>query len=433
MKRSLLQLQLLSLANTPCHQPIPAQVADGLDRVELLVPQAARSRSRNMLEYALAYVERYQGNVPQLEHEREFLYAALNLAWQQTEYAIVIRLVAGLAHLVGRLNPAQAEYILHLGIEACRSIQDRQHLILFLNRLGGLLFAQGKYQQGQRIWRAGLRLARFVGSFPGFWEPLASFVYIVDMLGSSPTDQQIVKAFLTSRADDPDICAVALFSKGFYARFTHDLDGACEHFSDCLRLLSLHAPAAPSSCYQQLFTVVVQTELARAQGHYTRSQEYTETALALAHVFSDPYTVADLLTDQIFFTYFQGQLADAHTSLQRLYDMALQGETPNLYGRCLRIEQRLNRISVENGYPPLGHQQAAVLAPASAELQEPLSERECEVLQLVAEGLSNRDIGRRLVITPGTVKKHLEHIYIKLGVHSRTAAIARVRAHQHLA
>jgi len=45
-----------------------------------------------------------------------------------------------------------------------------------------------------------------------------------------------------------------------------------------------------------------------------------------------------------------------------------------------------------------------------------------EVLQLVAAGLSNQEIAGRLVITPGTVKKHLEHVYSKLDVHSRTSA-----------
>lgn len=46
------------------------------------------------------------------------------------------------------------------------------------------------------------------------------------------------------------------------------------------------------------------------------------------------------------------------------------------------------------------------------------------MLRLVAEGLPNREIALRLVVTVATVKKHLEHIYAKLGVHSRTAALA---------
>ncbi|TDD10066.1 response regulator transcription factor [Saccharopolyspora terrae] len=53
-----------------------------------------------------------------------------------------------------------------------------------------------------------------------------------------------------------------------------------------------------------------------------------------------------------------------------------------------------------------------------------LTKRETEVLTLVADGLSNQAIGRRLYLTEGTIKSHLARIYTKLGVDSRTAAIA---------
>jgi two-component system, NarL family, nitrate/nitrite response regulator NarL len=54
-----------------------------------------------------------------------------------------------------------------------------------------------------------------------------------------------------------------------------------------------------------------------------------------------------------------------------------------------------------------------------------LSERENETLKLVAEGLSAPDIGRRLHLSTGTVKTHLEHLYEKLGVSERAAAVAQ--------
>jgi LuxR family maltose regulon positive regulatory protein len=60
-----------------------------------------------------------------------------------------------------------------------------------------------------------------------------------------------------------------------------------------------------------------------------------------------------------------------------------------------------------------------------SELVEPLSERELEVLQLIAEGLTNQVISTRLYISLNTVKAHNRNIYGKLNVHSRTQAIAR--------
>jgi LuxR family maltose regulon positive regulatory protein len=60
-------------------------------------------------------------------------------------------------------------------------------------------------------------------------------------------------------------------------------------------------------------------------------------------------------------------------------------------------------------------------------LIEPLSERELEVLRLIADGFSNAEIAQRLIIAHGTVKRHTNNIYGKLGVQSRTQAVARSR------
>lgn len=74
----------------------------------------------------------------------------------------------------------------------------------------------------------------------------------------------------------------------------------------------------------------------------------------------------------------------------------------------------------------------SVLAPAvaarlmtrmRAPAEENLSGREIEVLQLVAKGYSNKEIGKELRISTATVKTHLIHIYNKLGVDDRTAAV----------
>lgn len=59
---------------------------------------------------------------------------------------------------------------------------------------------------------------------------------------------------------------------------------------------------------------------------------------------------------------------------------------------------------------------------------EALSEREREVLHLIAEGCSNQDIASRLIISITTVKTHVGNIFNKLGVTSRTQAIARAEA-----
>jgi LuxR family maltose regulon positive regulatory protein len=66
--------------------------------------------------------------------------------------------------------------------------------------------------------------------------------------------------------------------------------------------------------------------------------------------------------------------------------------------------------------------------PRFAALVEPLSDRELEVLALLAVGRSNQQIADELVVVLDTVKKHVGHILEKLGAANRTQAVARARA-----
>jgi LuxR family maltose regulon positive regulatory protein len=73
-----------------------------------------------------------------------------------------------------------------------------------------------------------------------------------------------------------------------------------------------------------------------------------------------------------------------------------------------------------------GSEDKSFLPPAQP-LIEPLSQRELEVLQLIAQGLSNREISERLFLALNTVKGHNRKIFGKLQVQRRTEAVARAR------
>jgi LuxR family maltose regulon positive regulatory protein len=105
-----------------------------------------------------------------------------------------------------------------------------------------------------------------------------------------------------------------------------------------------------------------------------------------------------------------------------LHQAAARGVVPEYVARLLAAFEMADdrRPTTDRELPAssLAHR------PSSA-LVEPLSERELEVLQLVAEGLTNQEIASRLYLSLNTVKVHTRNIYGKLDVHSRTQAIAR--------
>ena len=92
-------------------------------------------------------------------------------------------------------------------------------------------------------------------------------------------------------------------------------------------------------------------------------------------------------------------------------------EAPRLVDYGQRIVAAFQENSPERAVPAL---------PQDAS-PEPLSQRELEVLQLMALGLTNQQIADRLVISVRTVKKHVENIHGKLGVQNRTQAVSRAR------
>jgi LuxR family maltose regulon positive regulatory protein len=69
----------------------------------------------------------------------------------------------------------------------------------------------------------------------------------------------------------------------------------------------------------------------------------------------------------------------------------------------------------------------ALWTPQVSTLVESLSARELEILRLIGAGRSNQAIANRLIVAVGTVKKHINNIYGKLDVQSRTQALARAR------
>jgi ATP/maltotriose-dependent transcriptional regulator MalT len=151
-------------------------------------------------------------------------------------------------------------------------------------------------------------------------------------------------------------------------------------------------------------------------------------------------SVIEILILQALALQAQGQQEQALTVLQRVLALA----EPESYMRLFLDEgpamlallhlaharglapHYITRLLMVSGEQPSAS--AALPTPRSTVLVEPLTERELEVLHLIAAGASNEEIAEQLVIALGTVKRHVSNILGKLTVSSRTQAVARAQA-----
>jgi LuxR family maltose regulon positive regulatory protein len=164
-----------------------------------------------------------------------------------------------------------------------------------------------------------------------------------------------------------------------------------------------------------------ETTLALPEGHFLDGQiqalrECTE-AILLHQNNGDLASARQLLADAIQ----RGQI-DSFVFAYRAYPglLHLAGEVP-------RLSNTLSQIIAETGDIDLASQES-VPASRPALVGDELSRREREVVELLAQGLRNREIAQRLFISEVTVKSHLRRAYAKLGVSSRTEAVIALQS-----
>ncbi len=149
-----------------------------------------------------------------------------------------------------------------------------------------------------------------------------------------------------------------------------------------------------------LLVMAVQSIVLFAQGEKDQAVQVLAEALALA----EPGGYIRLFVDE-------GALM-----AQLLLEAASRGIRPDYIARVLAAFEG-----------EMKDEQPTASVPGSSSLIEPLSQRELEILKLIAQGLSNREIGERLFLALDTIKGHNRKIFDKLQVQSRTEAIARAR------
>jgi LuxR family maltose regulon positive regulatory protein len=161
---------------------------------------------------------------------------------------------------------------------------------------------------------------------------------------------------------------------------------------------------------------ILQALAHQALGSDTESVKTLEKALVLAQPESYVRTFVD-----------EGELlSKLLLELLKQKGKKWESEKPEM----LQYVVKLKEVFGPSGPVPTAKMPAAAASEALPwwYTEDPLSERELEVLQHVARGLSNQEIAEKLFLSAGTVKRHMSNIYQKLDVHSRTQALERARA-----
>ena len=199
----------------------------------------------------------------------------------------------------------------------------------------------------------------------------------------------------------------------------------------------------PYHCDVEYFCNLIWARVQIAPGHFQEASTFIIPALQSAREMRLYFRVTELLLAQGLLQSGQGNLSAALEDLQNALAIAeTRGYTrffddgPEL-DRLLQLAEEKNihasyvRKLWASFHSGSGNRKATETASKAAKGQagliDPLSEREIEVLRLLALGLTLAEVAERLVLSPNTLKAHAQNIYSKLDVHSRVEAANKAR------
>ncbi len=295
-----------------------------------------------------------------------------------------------------------------IAYDAVRQTGDRWFMAYYLNELGNIAYARHDYDAARLHYEASYTIRQ------DFNDPEGMALALIHVSDVALTQDQAAEAkqlgeqslSLYRQIGDRGGQATALANLGLASVVLGDFDAARQFLRQALELaLELqYIPCLLAICYSagRLFLETGETTrglqlLAWVQHHPGATQNQREQVQRL---FSR--AKAHLAPNFLAVSQTQEALIDPATVPSELL-VPLTTVTPH----------PAMTLPVELTSPPF--------------LPEPLSERELEILALIAAGLPNRGIAARLTVSVNTVKTHITNIYGKLGVNSRVQAVTRAR------
>ena len=326
------------------------------------------SGNRQTANYLLATIALAQGQLDTARAYAEQAQADAEQAQDRWFLAYCHHELGNIALMSGHYVAAQTYY--EAGYTLREAFHDWEGMAVSLNHLGKVALHQKQYREAQQRFRRSVDIYRKINDKGG----LAT---AFDGLGQAAVG---LEAFQTARRFFVQGLSIAA-EMGFVPLTLSLLTGVGELLYACQQ----HSQAAP-------LLATAATHPASLPDTQSRAQQ----GLAACNFSLDDFSTESNLSQLV---------ATANLELNRLAE-TLVADTSSI--------------------SPTPETAPATLQ-ANQELVEPLTPRELEVLQLMADGLTNKDIADELVVTVGTVKAHSNNIYGKLGVKNRTHAVVRAR------
>lgn len=310
---------------------------------------------------------------------------------------------------------AQAQEAIHEAITVLQSLGDRWWLAYCLNDLGTITCALGDYDEARQHAQESYTTREAFGDAIGMAVARALMGKIALLQGQTEAAQHCYEHSLAlyQNIGDQGGVASALNGLGMVACAQGAYQDARSHLWHALQIA-----ADMPVVLLKLATVTSSATFLLQTDHMQQGIELL--TFVLHHPACDQETRqrASQTREQFHATVESAALAAAEQ----------QGRSLDLDAAVQLAQQALNRV--DNKATRVAEAEAAPSALDGPEQPalDALTERECEILRLIAEGCSNHEIAHRLVLSVSTIKWYTSQIYSKLGVRSRTQALAQAHA-----
>jgi non-specific serine/threonine protein kinase len=313
-----------------------------------------------------------------------------------------------------------------------------------LTGVGHLAWSQGDFQAARTALEESIALYQAVGDVRGRAEAISGLGIISGLQGEFGTAYELFKKQRDLYAELGDIrgCAEALANMGRTLLEDGDLAGAQE-----LLELSLIRYQTVGDTRGIAFVLDNSGRVAMEQGDYRRGITLLNESIELSQELGDKWLMMDCLENLAGGAMVQGQplvaarlwgaaavLREAlgapmsqaeHQRFERAqaHVHAPLNEAAWQEGRAMSVERVVAYAKqIMSDLHQVANPSALHPSPGTSHYPSGLTEREVKVLRLVAQGLTDKEVAEHLIISPRTVHAHLQSIYGKLSVSSRTAA-----------